>query len=212
MSSLVYILTPEFDPCFIRDTAPIAGYESSPAPRLQDCPEHELANVRVVLRKLTALRVQNEQDAEDLVQETFLTMTVKYPTGNLEKGLLVWGMGILRKKVGNYYRKVQRYEPIDRHSSGTVVGRREEWAIYSPELRLRHRELRMLLERVVAKFPPRERQVLELCMAGLVTHEIVQRLQPESYQNIINWLYRGRRRLARELVKYGYNWRLAGTL
>ena len=167
--------------------------------------------MRVVLRKLTALRIQNEQDAEDLVQETFLTMTVKYPTGNLEKGLLVWSMGILRKKVGNYYRKVQRFEPLDRHSFRIAGGRRGDRTLYSPESRLRHRELRSLVERVVGRFPPRERQVLELCMAGLATHEIVQRLQPESYQNIINWIYRGRRRLARELAKYGYSWRMAGT-
>ncbi len=206
MPSLLYVLSPELEPCFIRDTAPAPQYQSSLLPRLQDCPDQELASVRLVLRKLTALRIQNEQDAEDLVQETLLTMTVKYPKSNLQKGLLVWSMGILRKKVGNYYRRAQRYAPLDSRSFGDASGRQGDWTPHSPESGLRHRELRSLVERVVLNFPPRERQVLELCMAGLETHEIARRLQPESYQNVLNRLYRGRRRLAKELAKYGYTW------
>jgi RNA polymerase sigma factor (sigma-70 family) len=210
MSSLPYFVSPELEAIFVRETASIARYDSSTAPKLQDCSDKELASIRLVLRKLTALRIQNEQDAEDLVQETLLTMTAKYPECDLKKGLLIWSMGILRKKVGNYYRKARRYTTLENRPLEAERGWRRDWTLHSPESRLRHAELRMLIEHIVAEFPLPERRALELCLAGLETHEIAQRLQPERYQNVLNRLFRGRRRLARELSKYGYVHRIAG--
>ena len=45
---------------------------------------------------------------------------------------------------------------------------------------------------------------MELLLAGLEPGEIVKRLHPERYQNVINRLHRGRKKLAKELAKYGY--------
>ncbi len=204
MSRPLYPAFPEPEACLICETAPNPRHKPKSLPRLQDCSEEELASVRLVLRRLTALRIRNEQDAEDLVQETLLTVTAKFPEGDLRKGVLVWSMGILRKKVGNYYRKIQRYTALDDRSIRPSRGTRADWAAYSPESGLMHRELRLLVQRIVAGFPELERQALELCLAGLETQEIARRLHPERYQNIVNRIYRGRRRLAKELAKYGY--------
>ncbi len=46
--------------------------------------ENEIAAIRAVLQKLTAIRVLNPTDAEDLVQDTLVTMLTKYPGGELE--------------------------------------------------------------------------------------------------------------------------------
>lgn len=188
----------------ICESARINGYIPKPAPKLRDWSDEELARIRVVLRKLTALRILNDDDAEDLVQETFLTMTAKYPEGDLRKGLLVWSMGILRKKVGNYYRRSQRHLSLDDEQIFSMGAHRRRMTATSPESKLLHAELRTLVERIVATFPLPERQAWELRLAGFPTHEIVKLLSPERRQNVANRLHRGRQKLMRQLAKHGY--------
>lgn len=166
-------------------------------------PEDELARIRVVLRRLSSLRVANAEDAEDLVQETLLTMTARMPAIELQKGLLVWSLGILRNKVGNYYRRARRTTPVtgvDVHD-GLSVGTR---SMYSPESRVHHAELRALITGMLKKLSPGERKAVQLSLAGFSTCEIAARLHPESYQTVANWLHRGRKKLIRELARFGY--------
>src|SRR5207247_5159091 len=93
-----------------------AGRSGALSPEMRDWPTEELLRIRLVLKRLTALRVKNPDDAEDLVQEALLTMTQKFPEIELHKGLMVWGMGILRKKVGNYYRRCRPPESLDQEA------------------------------------------------------------------------------------------------
>jgi RNA polymerase sigma factor (sigma-70 family) len=180
----------------------------SSAPKLREWPAEELTRIRMVLRKLTALRIENPEDAEDLVQETLLTMIEKCPEIALRKGLLVWGMGILRKKVGNYYRRGQRYSALQRENLNAVMLHPTQ-APPSAESTIHYRELRSLVETIVKKFPPHERVVMDLLVSGLATREIVKALYPERYQNIVNRVHRGRKRLHKELAKHGYmNYRI----
>jgi len=179
----------------LRETAP--DYE--PRSLLSDCSDEQLASIRLVLQRLTALRIENADDGEDLVQETLLTMTMKCPPEELKKGLLVWSMGILRKKIGNYYRKAHRYTALDEN-----VAARKKLVPPSPEAPIRYSELRALVQRILAGLPNQERQVMDLLLAGLPASRIAELLYPERYQNIINRLYRGRHKLQKELVKHGY--------
>ena len=184
--------------CQIRETAP--DYESPESPSLLiEWSEEQLSKVRVVLQRLTALRIENADDGEDLVQETMLTMLKKCPREELKKGLLVWGMGILRKKIGNYYRKTQRYTALDENSVA-----RKKLAPPSPEAWIRYFELLSLIRQVLEGLPLQEREVMDLLLAGLPASQIAERLHPERYQNVINRLYRGRQKLQRELAKHGY--------
>ncbi len=166
--------------------------------------ENEIEAIRVVLQKLTKLRIMNISDAEDLVQDTLLTMIMKHPGNKLEKGLLVWSMGILRKKVGNYYRKVRRQVSFHKTDAGEQKQSQQSNQTTTPEMDVSHKELRAIIDETLAQFPPLQRQAMELLIAGFKTGEIVKRLQPERYQNVINRLHRGRRKLAKELAKYGY--------
>jgi DNA-directed RNA polymerase specialized sigma24 family protein len=120
----------------LRETAP--DYE--PRSLLSDCSDEQLASIRLVLQRLTALRIENADDGEDLVQETLLTMAMKCPPEELKKGLLVWSMGILRKKIGNYYRKAHRYVALDEN-----VAARKKLASPSPEAPIRYSELHALV-------------------------------------------------------------------
>lgn len=190
-------------PCRIAEQAPLLRYGSRPQPRLDDWSDEELARIRTVLKRLAVLRIENPEDAEDLVQDTLLTMTEKCPRTQIEKGLLVWAMGILRKKIGNYYRRGQRFVPLDDDSAGASA----QGPGVSPatqESLVHYGELQDLLRGALAGLGPRERVAVELFLAGCPTCEIADLLYPEPYQSIVNWLHRGRKKLARDLARHGY--------
>jgi RNA polymerase sigma-70 factor (ECF subfamily) len=178
------------------------GYQ--PGVQGLDWTKEDLERIRLVLRKLTALRVDNPEDAEDLVQDTLLTLVRKAPEIILEKGPMIWAMGILRKKVGNYYRKVQRCAALEEYYAATRGRRARMPAVLTPEMNLHHDELRSLVDGALARLSPREREALDLSLSGRPTAEIVSLLHPERYQNIVNRLHRGRKKLARELARHGY--------
>ena len=72
------------------------------------------------------------------------------------------------------------------------------------ESQIHHHELLAIVDVLLDTFPTRQRQAMELLLLGLPTHEIAEELSPERYQNIANRLYRGRKKLARELARFGY--------
>lgn len=187
---------------YIAETAPGPGYEAGRA--THPWTEEEIASIRHVLQKLTAARVLNLNDAEDLVQETLLTLIAKGPQPDLKKGPLVWSLGILRNKVGNYYRKAQRGASLGAHTAVPEEPLAPPHAAPSPEVGLFHEELQRIIQGTLAQFPAPQRRAMELLIAGFEPGEIVSRLSPERYQNVINRLHRGRKILARELAKYGY--------
>jgi len=192
----------EYERFFISENSPLEEYETGTDSI--EWSDDEIAAIRAVLQKLTALRIANSMDAEDLVQDTLLTMVAKCPGSELEKGLLVWSMGVLRKKVGNYYRKAHRYAWLKEKDLCFQPWIRQSMHAGSPEKKMAHEELQVLIERTLAQLPPAQREAMELSIAGLDAREIARQLYPERYQNVVNHLYRARKRLAKELAKYGY--------
>ncbi len=184
-------------PSFIAESSALREY--GVGSRQFEWTNDEFAAIRAVLKRLTAIRI-NSNDAEDLVQDTLLTMISKRPGEALEKGPLVWSLGILRKKVGNYYRKAQRYSSLGEDDSSV-----RQWRnALSPEARIFHEELQAIVDEVLSQLPPAQRKALELMIEGFNAGEIVKELHPERYQTVINQLYRGRKKLVKELAKYGY--------
>jgi RNA polymerase sigma factor (sigma-70 family) len=169
-----------------------------------DWNNEELTRIRVALRRLTKVRVANSDDVEDLVQETLLTMIEKHPGDGLQKGLFIWSLGILRNKIGNYYKRVRREGrirgfPVPEHGPSHCSGHHA-----TPESPLLYGDLRILLRRLMEDYGPAEKAVMELFFEGLKPAEIGVRMQPQSYQTVISRLHRGRLRLARRLEKLGY--------
>lgn len=166
--------------------------------------DDEIRAVRTALQRITRRRVLDAGDAEDLVQDTLLTLITCKPDGKLRKGILAWSRGILRNKVGNYYRKSERQALLKRQSHELCQGDPESTVVANQEASVSHRELRSIIEAKLAEFDPDVREAMELLLSGLKAGEIVELLRPESYQNVINRLYRGRKKLARELMKCGF--------
>jgi RNA polymerase sigma factor (sigma-70 family) len=197
MQNIAYPLGYEIDPLCICETS-CSEFHSGERPGAWT--DEELAGIRLALRKLTALRVDNPEDAEDLVQETLLTLVRKKPP-RIEKGVMIWAMGVLRRKVGNYYRRTQRYTMQEAEARSLSAG---ITPAASPESHLLHSEILNMVDGVLVSLSPRDRAPVDLYLAGRPTAEIVSLLHPERYQNIVNRLHRGRKKLARVLLKHGY--------
>ena len=187
---------------FVAESSPLHKYENRQRP--YEWTDDEIEAIRAVLQRLTAVRIMNPNDAEDLVQETLLTMIMKHPGKELQKGNLVWGMGILRKKVGNYYRRTRRNVSLNARETHTSQWTLQSRLSSSPETNVFHEELQNIIHRTLPRLPSSQRKAMELLLAGLQPGEIVRHLHPERYQNVINRLHRGRKKLAKELAKYGY--------
>jgi RNA polymerase sigma factor (sigma-70 family) len=173
-------------------------------PALTSPDDYEWERVGVALRRISRLRVRNRQDAEDLVQDTFLTMVAKRHDVELEKGLLVWGLGILRNKIGNYYRR-RRHEVPWGSVSSPQHRHLEGWGRGScPEAGVLRIELATLVQSLLEELSPDERIAVELLLQGLRVRDIAFCLRPQTYQNIANRLCRGRRKIAGRLAKMGY--------
>jgi len=196
------------DPAFFPIDISFLIAEGSPRYELGQNPlewtDDEITSIRTALQRLTTIRVMNETDAEDLVQDTLLTMITRHPGNGLEKGPLIWSMGILRNKVGNYWRKSHRSALLGQHAPQARLRIQELAREHSPEARVLQKELRQIVDETMAQLPPYQRRPLELLIAGFDTGEIVRQMHPERYQNVINWLYRGRKKLAKALAKHGY--------
>ncbi len=174
-------------------------------PDLLKLTRNEITAIRDSLKKIALGRIMNAHDAEDLVQDTLLAMITNRPEGELKKGLLAWSRGVLRNKVGNYYRKSQRHAALGKRNR--IAGNRKPNPPYeaAQEISMSHKELHQIIEKTLDEFTPETRQVMELLISGFKACEIVERLNSEPYQNVINRLYRGRKKLARELVKCGFS-------
>lgn len=177
-------------------------------PDLLKLDRHEIIAIRESLKKIALSRIMDAHDAEDIVQDTLLTMITNRPEGELRKDLYAWSRGILRNKVGNYYRKSRRHAALGK--SNYITRKRTPAAPSAAvqETMTSHRELRKIITEKLAEFTPETRHVMELLISGFKAGEIAEHLNPESYQNVINRLYRGRKKLARELVKCGFGPRL----
>ena len=163
----------------------------------------ELSRIRIELRKLAALRVMNATDAEDIVQDTLLTLIHSCPKDGFEKGPLAWSAGILRNKIGNYYRKSRHRANYETSESESQHDPPENTAAISPESALLREELINVIYNTVERLPKAQKTAVKMLIAGLSPGEIATKMSPERYQSVINHLHRGRKAIARELAKYG---------
>jgi RNA polymerase sigma factor (sigma-70 family) len=193
----------EYEIFFIAEKSTPEEYQS--IPEQLELSDDEIKAIQTALQRITRRRIPDASDAEDLVQDTLLTMITRNPGNKLKKGLLVWCQGILRNKVGNYYRKTRRHSSLREQNPHMEQGNRASSVIASPEITVSTNELQTIIEEKLSEFPSSIRRVMELLVSGLEAGEIASQLSSESYQNVINRLYRGRKRLARELIKCGFS-------
>ncbi|MCL2878027.1 MAG: RNA polymerase sigma factor [Acidobacteria bacterium] len=199
--------SPEHFDSFVAEL--VSSYETTndaplSIPERRPWTDEELSRIRRELRKLTALRVLNAPDAEDIVQDTLLTLIHSRPEKELEKGPLVWSIGILRNKIGNYYRKGRYRARCEEREAKLQQGLFQTVSTVSPEGELMRGELRNVIAAAVERLPHAQKKAIKMLIAGLKPGEIAAKMSPERYQTVINHLHRGRKKLAQELTRHGF--------
>ncbi|WP_347986128.1 sigma-70 family RNA polymerase sigma factor [Methylomonas sp. AM2-LC] len=73
----------------------------------------QIKNYREMLVRYALLQVQNEAIAEDAVQETLLAALQAESNFRNESAVKTWLIGILKHKIADHYRAVQKLDCID---------------------------------------------------------------------------------------------------
>lgn len=116
------------------------------------------------------------QDAEDLLQETFVALLFKWETiHNAE----AWVLATLRNRCDNYWRR------IDRDVQDSPAIHPDDAVVLPPQ---ENTDLRRDFQRVYERLPRPQRQVIQLRYRGFRNDEVAERLgiEPESARHLTN--------------------------
>lgn len=154
-----------------------------------------LARVRPALERVLAGYDLPVEDAEDVLQDCYLTLLYKWESVRCPEA---WLIGTLRKKCLMYWRK-RRRRFFDAMETGLLE------VLLEPERPLQeNRDLSRDFERVLSRLPPRCHQLLRLrFVLGLAPAEVAERMgyQASSIRKITS---RCMTVLTRELVSVGF--------
>ncbi|MFZ2727209.1 MAG: sigma-70 family RNA polymerase sigma factor [Methylococcaceae bacterium] len=76
-----------------------------------------LTTHRLILLRYALLQLQDESIAEDVVQETLLTALQTGDNFRYESAIRTWLIGILKHKIADYYRGVEKHYLLDEETS-----------------------------------------------------------------------------------------------
>ncbi len=134
------------------------------------------AQYRKLLR-FCRMRVKNEADAEDIVQEAFLAVKRAYPDKGVEE-LAPLLFTTVRNLAFNYLTSRRHRRRHDQEEIGEAEGRLACTATPTPERQLMDAERLAIVEAVIEELPPRRREALRLHrFEGLSYEEIARRLK-----------------------------------
>jgi RNA polymerase sigma-70 factor (ECF subfamily) len=155
----------------------------------------------------TALRMtRNPQDAEDLVQETYLKAYKYYDKFEEGTNLKAWLFKILKNTFINSYRKKQQAPPkadfADIEESFETIVRDDGQQARTPEEELLEKVLDEDVQQAIEELPHDYRMVVLLAdLEGFAYKEIADILEI-PVGTVMSRLYRGRRLLEEALLKY----------
>ncbi len=148
----------------------------------RDAEEQLFRTLRARLMIIAKRRVWEKEAAEDVVQQTCLTVLQKYRDEEYPAGFEVWVNTVLRMKIGNYLQSKKTIQQRFEYRSGA-----EQVSEPSPDLEAR---LIDCLKKIV-RANPRYGRVLNLSYQGYKTAELCGRLHVTT-SNLHSILSRGR--------------------
>lgn len=178
----------------------------TPKPELS-APEEWLDKYGDMLYRYAYYRVNDQNTAEDLVQETLLAAlkSRKNFAGRSSEG--TWLVGILKNKIMDYLRKYLREQTLE---SGDAAEEEDDLSAYfaanghwkslptvweNPEGSMEQSEFWSIFEKCIKGIPPKQAQVFRLCeIEGMTGNEVGKELGMTS-TNIWVALHRARLRL-----------------
>ncbi len=152
-----------------------------------DAEEQLFRILRARLSTIAKRRVWEKEAAEDVVQQTCLTVLEKYKTEEFPAGFEAWVNGVLRMKIGNYLQSKKVSQ--ERFDHGPTVEGISRFGSVQPNPDL-ETKLTDCMRKIVKAFP-RYARVLSLSYQGYGASEICDRLQV-TRNNLYSILSRSR--------------------
>ena len=156
--------------------------------------EQLFKNLAEIFRLFAQQRVWSQQDAEEIVQETLMTVARKYKSIVFETSFAAWAYKILEYNILHYYRTQRTRE--SKHSRLSADDRRLSSTTPDPTLKIKLMEC---LKKIGAA-NPRHARILNLKYLGYSTDEICTKLET-TRNNVYIILCRARAHLKRCLEK-----------
>ncbi len=127
----------------------------------------------VRFRLFATQRIWNEQDAEEIVQDTLMTIFNKCQKMEFESSFASWANNILEFKISNYLRTKTRRQ---KKKEDIISEKANQWLTSStPEPDFKLKLLACLRE--IAKANIRYARILNLCYQGYKANEISEKLK-----------------------------------
>ena len=163
------------------------------------------------LYRFAMFRVRDESVAEDLVQETFLAALQGIDKFSGKSSERTWLTGILKHKIIDHFRKMNRYVSIDSNNDDSADENffqtdghwqseqaPTEWNA-SPSALVENKEFWQILNRGLSSLPPRIAAAFTLREIDGLSSEEVCRVLDISPNNLWVMLHRARTQLRRDM-------------
>jgi len=165
------------------------------------------SNLNARFLSITQHRICNPQkdgdeitrDAEDIVQETLEILYRNFKQVKFSAGFLQYAFGILRNKIGDYFRKKEREEVMKRPiEAGELVNGEQPEDIIDAD------ELRELIIKVLTKTNFESQRIIYALMEGYSAGGMIGILGKIPRGTLDNKIYRIRKELKKLLLKERY--------
>ncbi|TLF45280.1 RNA polymerase sigma factor [Maribacter aurantiacus] len=142
--------------------------------------------------------VKNDEDAKDVVQESFITAYASLSSFRNDAKFSTWLYRIVVNKALQFLKRQKRKEEV---SQEIAITENDKTAYNSALEQLNHQDLKLLVKKVLSEIPPREALILQLFYLENQQISEIQTITDFTKANIKVLLHRGRKSFYKKLKK-----------
>ena len=140
------------------------------------CYQSDLSDIQPALRGFVRDRIQNEQDAFDIVQETNRVLINKQSNYDTSRPFKPWALGVAKWQILAHFKRIKRSAPLQSLDasdfSSNFIGINPNWLADVPFADLIKKERKELIKNLNHILSKRQRQIFNLLIEGFNNSEI----------------------------------------